>query len=178
MGEKTLKKARGLNSIADPSAFRGSKGRTTKIERTAEPEPETKPVQIHKPEPVAVIESPEPKVDKAPHRAVKPGTRRVRRELSIPLPVAEKLDQTGINPADVVMSAYRKYSDAIFSGEMGRMVSRGRKRLRLSISDQEFEQITRLADSRGWNRSETISVLLEAELQNDSVTIDLSEPHT
>ncbi len=80
------------------------------------------------------------------------------------MPVAEALAATGINPADVVMSAYRTHGDAIFAGAGGRLVSRGRQRLRLSISDSEFDKLTRLGEARGWNRSETVAVLLTMEL--------------
>lgn len=100
----------------------------------------------------------------APHRAVQPGVQRKRRELSIPHQVAEALEATGINPADVVMSGYRHHGDAIYAGAGGRMAAKGRTRLRLSISDTEFEQITRLGLARGWNRSETVSVILAMEL--------------
>ncbi|MCP3989850.1 MAG: hypothetical protein GY724_12300 [Actinomycetia bacterium] len=99
-----------------------------------------------------------------PHRAVTPGIQRKRRELSIPHSLAQSLDATGINPADVVMKGYRKHSDAIYAGEGGRMMAKGRTRLRLSISDTEFDQITRLGLARGWNRSETVSVILALEL--------------
>jgi hypothetical protein len=78
---------------------------------------------------------------------------RKRRELSIPHQVAEALATTGINPADVVMAGYRKHGDAIYRGAGGRILARGRTRLRLSISDSEFEQLTRLGQARGWNRS-------------------------
>lgn len=101
----------------------------------------------------------------APHRAVQPGVQRKRRELSIPHPVAEALEATGINPADVVMAGYRNHGDAIYAGAGGRLAARGRTRLRLSISDTEFEQITRLGLARGWNRSETVSVILTMELE-------------
>lgn len=62
------------------------------------------------------------------------------------------------------MKGYRKHSDAIYAGEGGRMMAKGRTRLRLSISDTEFDQITRLGLARGWNRSETVSVILAMEL--------------
>ena len=62
------------------------------------------------------------------------------------------------------MSGYRTHSDAIYGGAGGRMMAKGRTRLRLSISDTEFEQITRLGLARGWNRSETVSVILTMEL--------------
>jgi hypothetical protein len=74
------------------------------------------------------------------------------------------LAATGINPADVVMSAYRSHADAIFAGAGGRLVSKGRQRLRLSISDSEFDKLSRLGEARGWNRSETVAVLLTLEL--------------
>jgi hypothetical protein len=101
-----------------------------------------------------------------PHRAVVPGLRRKRRELSIPVPLAEQLAATGINPADIVMSAYRTHADAIYAGSGGRPVSRGRERLRLSISDSEFDKLTRLGEARGWNRSETVAVLLSMALSD------------
>jgi|GEM_PF-5206303 len=164
MAEKTLKKARGLNSIADPSKFRGSNGRrSAPVPEEVLPEVvEKNEVEIDLRVEQKIEDIPKPVV--TPHRAVQPGTKRVRRELSIPILIADKLEETGINPADIVMQAYRKYSDNIFEGQKGRMVSKGRKRLRISISDKEFEQITRLGQARGWNRSETVSVLLAAEL--------------
>jgi hypothetical protein len=105
-----------------------------------------------------------------PHRAVTPGIQRKRRELSIPHELAEVLAATRINPADVVMAGYRKHADAIYAGEGGRLLARGRTRLRLSISDKEFDQLTRLGVARGWNRSETVSVILAMELLPDPTT--------
>ncbi len=162
MSEQTLGKARGLNSIADPSEFKGRRGR--KERRVVDEQPTPPPPRVEdraeptvEPEPAA---TPPP----TPHRAVVPGVQRKRRELSIPVPVAEALEATGINPADVVMSAYRTHSDAIYAGAGGRLVSRGRQRLRLSISDVEFDKLTRLGEARGWNRSETVAVLLTLDL--------------
>ena len=162
MSEQTLGKARGLNSIADPSEFKGRRGR--KDRRVAD---EVTPAPPRVEDRVTVEAEPEPVKAAAPvtpHRAVVPGVQRKRRELSIPVPVAEALESTGINAADVVKSAYRTHSDAIFSGAGGRLVSRGRQRLRLSISDVEFDKLTRLGEARGWNRSETVAVLLTLEL--------------
>ncbi len=158
MTDGTLGRARGLNSIADPAQFKGSRGRTTRTPVPAAAPPPEPPA----PEPAA--EEPAPAT---PHRAVVPGIRRKRRELSVPIPVAEAVEATGINPADVVMSAYRKHGDAIYAGSGGRMMARGRQRLRLSISDAEFDKITRLGEARGWNRSETVAVLLTVELLGD-----------
>jgi len=161
MSDGTLGRARGLNSIADPAQFKGSRGRTTRTPVPAAAPPPEPPT----PDPVA--EEPTPTATATPHRAVVPGVRRKRRELSVPIPVAEAVEATGINPADVVMGAYRKHGDAIYAGSGGRMMARGRQRLRLSISDAEFDKITRLGEARGWNRSETVAVLLTVELLND-----------
>jgi len=151
-----LSKARGLNSIADPRQFKGASGRG----RTPRP---AAPRQAP-PEPPPPVERPDPPPVATPHRAVTPGVNRKRRELSVPHQLAEALEATGINPADIVMAGYRKHSDNIYAGNGGRMMARGRTRLRLSISDTEFEQITRLGLARGWNRSETVSVILALEL--------------
>ena len=177
MSEKTLGKARGLNSIADPSDFKGSRGRRRDRKDPAAPPPPrpedraeaASAVEFAEESPAVETTVSEQTTDQAakpavPHRAVVPGLQRKRRELSIPVPVAEALAATGINPADVVMSAYRTHSDAIFTGAGGRLLSRGRQRLRLSISDAEFDKITRLGEARGWNRSETVAVLLTLEL--------------
>lgn len=206
MTDKTLSKARGLNTIADPRDFKGTSGRR----RTSQPDgpapeprpdarrvprPETAPTErreasspppdpprarsestaapthaerVGAQAPVATpsvpthAESAPAKV--APHRAVNPGVNRKRRELSVPHVLADALERTGINPADVVMAAYRRHAEAIVAGEGGRMMAKGRTRLRLSISDAEFDQLTRLGHARGWNRSETVSVLLTMEL--------------
>lgn len=159
MSDGTLGRARGLNSIADPAEFKGSRGRSgrTPLPAAAPPPERPRGDAETRSEPTPVT----------PHRAVVPGLRRKRRELSVPIPVAEAVEATGINPADVVMSAYRNHSDAIFAGSGGRMMARGRQRLRLSISDAEFDKITRLGEARGWNRSETVAVLLTVELLGD-----------
>jgi hypothetical protein len=101
---------------------------------------------------------------------------RKRRELSVPHQLAEALARTGINPADVVMAGYRKHSDSIYAGAGGRMMARGRTRLRLSISDSEFEQLTRLGQARGWNRSETVSVILALELLEHAARLPSEAP--
>lgn len=152
-----LSKARGLNSIADPKQFKGSSRRI----RSAPPLPGPEPPAPGPPDPAAEQRASPPAT---PHRAVTPGIQRKRRELSIPHQLAQLLQATGINPADVVMSGYRTHSDAIYAGSGGRLMAKGRTRLRLSISDTEFEQITRLGLARGWNRSETVSVILAMEL--------------
>lgn len=169
MSDKTLGNARGLNSIADPRQFKGSSGRAKLTEQPAPEPPHPAPEQRSTDAPDDRTPPAEPAaadrpVPATPHRAVTPGVRRKRRELSVPHPVAIALEATGINPADVVMSGYRHHSDAIYAGAGGRMMSRGRTRLRLSISDAEFDQITRLGAARGWNRSETVSVILAMEL--------------
>ncbi len=199
MSDKTLGKARGLNSIANPRDFKGSPGRRRGAEKpppppapSAEPEPRqeqppprdeaprptrakpkarTTPASTEAPAPtepeVVAKEQPKPDIVErtaTPHRAVTPGINRKRRELSVPHKVAEALEQTGINPADIVMTGYRKHSDAIYAGAGGRMLAKGRTRLRISISDTEFEQLTRLGQARGWNRSETVGVILAMEL--------------
>ncbi|MFV0525357.1 MAG: hypothetical protein ACK5RL_12775 [Acidimicrobiales bacterium] len=102
------------------------------------------------------------------------GLSRTRRELSVPHQIADAVDKIGINPADLVMAAYRRHGDAIYAGVGGRMVVRGRRRLRLTISDSDFDQITRLGRSRGWNRSETVSVILAMELMPDAVDLPFS----
>lgn len=159
MTDKTLGNARGLNSIADPRDFKGASRRRPAETPTSNGD-DAHPVDEAVPPPPP----PEPTHAAAPHRAVVPGVSRKRRELSVPHPVAEAVERTGINPADVVMAGYRKHSDAIYAGGGGRIVARGRTRLRLSISDAEFDQITRLGQARGWNRSETVSVILAMEL--------------
>ncbi len=163
MSDKTLGRARGLNSIADPSDFKGARGRgragQTRAEAAAE---EAANSDVMPDSAVAGARVVEETV--TPHRAVVPGVQRTRRELSVPIPIAEAVDKTGINPADVVMSAYRKHGDAVYAGTGGRLVSRGRRRLRLSISDAEFDKLTRLGQARGWNRSETVAVLLALDL--------------
>ena len=121
------------------------------------------PTGVRSPAPPASAEPP-PAPSQAPRRAVAPGINRKRRELSVPLPVAAAVERTGINPADLLMSGYRRHRDAIYAGDGGRLAARGRTRLRVSISDQEFDQITRLGVARGWNRSETVSVILAMEL--------------
>ena len=164
MSDKTLGRARGLNSIADPSDFKGARGRgRTGQDQSAEVPDGDRPTSDAAPGSVAAAGGGvAPAV--TPHRAVVPGVQRTRRELSVPIPIAEAVDKTGINPADVVMSAYRKHGDAVYAGTGGRLVSRGRRRLRLSISDAEFDKLTRLGQARGWNRSETVAVLLALEL--------------
>ena len=163
MTDQTLGKARGLNSIADPSDFKGRRGRRGRPADASPPPPPRLEDRADQGAAPAAADPPA-QTPVTPHRAVVPGLRRKRRELSIPVPVAEALESTGINPADVVMSAYRTHGDAIYAGAGGRLVSRGRQRLRLSISDAEFDKLTRLGEARGWNRSETVAVLLTMEL--------------
>ena len=172
MSDQTLGRARGLNSIADPSSFKGSRGRRNRAAEEAAPPPPPPRSEDRasdaSDEPVSAQEAATP--PPTPHRAVVPGIQRKRRELSVPIPVADAVNATGINPADVVMRAYRQHGDAIYAGSGGRMMSRGRERLRLSISDAEFDKLTRLGEARGWNRSETVSVLLTLELLESPAT--------
>ncbi len=172
MSDKTLGKARGLNSIADPSAFRGTAGR-----RRREPtptDPSTAPVEPEEPAPEAAnpVESPKPSRPKPTTRVDQTkDTRRKRRELSVPHDISEALENTAINPADIVMSAYRRHGDAIYAGAGGRPVSKGRSRLRLSLTDADFDKVIRLGEGRGWNRSETVAVLVAFELMPDTMEL-------
>lgn len=190
MSKRTLGKARGLNSIADPSEFKGASGRRPAPEAEAPPPPPTpdpEPEIDSQPETPTVDyqaeESPVPatsevaSVTPAASQTETPSKRassrgaigaRKRRELSVPIPVAEAVDATGVNPADLVMAAYKNHSDALYAGTGGRKVSRGRQRLRVSISDSDFDKITRLGETRGWNRSETVAVLLTMELMAEA----------
>ncbi|MDH3302858.1 MAG: hypothetical protein OES24_20355 [Acidimicrobiia bacterium] len=163
MSDKTLGRARGLNSIADPSDFKGARGRRRSTLSGSEVGADEQ-ARSDDGAAAATVAPRVAEVPVTPHRAVIPGVQRTRRELSVPIPIAEAVDKTGINPADVVMSAYRKQGDAVYAGTGGRLVSRGRRRLRLSISDAEFDKLTRLGQARGWNRSETVAVLLALEL--------------
>lgn len=202
-GKKNLSKARGLNSIADPSEFRGRSGRKPKetpdiptespVKPTSDPEaPQKTPESVENNRPGAAPEdaasTPPPSPSASPvdaghdasagqssttttpapaKRRGRPpitGNRRIRRELSVPVAVADAVEQTGINPADLVMNAYRRHSDGVFTGSGARMAARGRKRLRISLSDGDFDKITRLGEARNWNRSETVSVLLSLDL--------------
>ncbi len=207
MSDQTLGKARGLNSIADPRAFKGTSGRNRPGDTPSPPAPAADPATTPAPEirelrepparmsaPPAPATAPIPKylerprppvpmpsepapaepVGAVPHRAVVPGLNRKRRELSVPTILAEAVERTGINPADVVMAGYRKHADTIYAGHGGRMMARGRTRLRLSISDTEFDQLTRLGQARGWNRSETVSVILAMELLAPSPAVPQS----
>ena len=100
----------------DPSDFKGSRGRgrlgRKGSDETSPPPPETpgQAEQARTSADAGVEAAPPPPV---PHRAVVPGLQRKRRELSVPIPVADAVTSTGINPADVVMSAYRRHGDAI-----------------------------------------------------------------
>jgi len=229
MSDKTLGNARGLNSIANPKDFKGTKGRFGRqstresppepvLERRlpepprepqirATPEDERRPGELpprerpHTHEPPTSDRRPEnpsgpnPNTDPdprssrsgstrqavaqqaLPHRAARPGVQRTRRELSVPHQIADAVEASGINAADIVMAGYRRHSDDIYTGAGGRMAARGRRRLRLSISDQEFDQITRLGQARGWNRSETVSVILAMELMPKIADLPRADPN-
>lgn len=203
MSKPTLGRARGLNSIADPSEFKGSRGRPP-VDRGVDPddpardddqdggfdrseaggEPGNEGAGGESRNGFARQDANrvESAIDHSPttasadsvslrgrrSRPASAGGQRTRRELSVPIPVSDAVEATGINPADVVMSAYRKHSDGIYTGSGGRLVSRGRRRLRLSLTDGDYDKITRLGDARGWNRSETVAVLLAMELLDDN----------
>ncbi len=230
MSKKNLGKARGLNSIADPSDFRGKSARPPRKARNTPAEnPEHTHSNPEQPTEIPVEGSdadidlrdspsstptgkPTDSAGKAPstgdqskdgpsgrpadrtadgavdgavdsaangvssdassegsdkpRRGRPPVTanRRIRRELSVPVAVADAVEQTGVNPADLVMNAYRRHSDDVYTGDGARMAARGRKRLRVSLSDGDFDKITRLGEVRNWNRSETVSVLLSLDL--------------
>ncbi len=180
MSDKTLGKARGLNSIADPSAFRGTAGRRRKEPaQEEETAPASTPAPVKRSEqktaanqPVeeraAAVASPATKDSVS---STRPDKRRKRRELSVPHDIAAALENTAINPADIVMSAYRRHGDAIYAGAGGRPVSRGRSRLRLSLTDGDFDKVIRLGEVRGWNRSETVAVLVAFELMPETMEL-------
>ena len=185
MSDKTLVGARGLNSIADPSSFRGATARSAKPATEEEPEIIEKParakVDAVESETVSTEQRPQtskktrtaPKASQ-PNSSTEGTTDRKRRELSIPLPIHELVTETRQNPTDIVMRALRNFSEEIAAGDFARGVHRGRKRLRLSVTDKEFQAITKLGNTRGWNRSETVAVLIEAELTKSKEQI---EPH-
>ncbi len=214
MSKQDLGKARGLNSIADPSEFRGRSARPPRKTRSKPKEdPEDthlNPDQARKtppgreesaqtgeidlrddtPEstesgsptsnpqglrpPGKGAQSGDPSGDhesKPKRRRGRPpatGNRRIRRELSVPTVIAEAVEKTGINPADLVMNAYRRHSDDVYTGGGARLAARGRRRLRISLSDGDLDKISRLGEVRNWNRSETVSVLLSLDLLADN----------
>ena len=177
MTDKTLGKARGLNSIADPSDFKGVVGRRRRDahnEPEAEPRPETSTsadmVDIDEQQQATTVETQRKPAKQAASRP-SPDPKRKRRELSVPHEISDALERTSINPADIVMGAYRKHGDAIYGGAGGRPVSRGRARLRLSLTDADFDKVIRLGSARGWNRSETVAVLVAFELLPDTMNL-------
>lgn len=204
MSKPTLGRARGLNSIADPSDFKGTRGRFPLDHEPENDDPardgdrgngiddrspdggEQDSAADRKSGTVSARHGARRVDSRANHSPTSASTdfdsprgrrsrpdsaagHRTRRELSVPIPVSDAVEATGINPADVVMGAYRKHSDAVYTGTGGRLVSRGRRRLRLSLTDGDYDKITRLGDARGWNRSETVAVLLAMELLDDQL---------
>ena len=229
MVEKNLSAARGLNSIADPSSFRGSSGRRGRKVSEAEvadiseelQEDSSAPKSVETDDPkkffglgatattqASVVENksaqtkvaeakaiaqdavargdsvidlrtgdenvtkPAPKVVAGPARQTKPlvssddESTRVQKEMSIPLPVHEAVEATGYNVTDLLRRAYRNHAEAVRAGEYLRGMHRGRKRIRLSMAPEDYARLDKLARSRGWNRSETVTILLEAELDS------------
>ncbi len=233
MSEKNLAKARGLNSIADPSSFRGTSRRRKPVESqpkieqealtnsSAGEKPEAK-VELNEikevdkssdtdkkffglgertrsnPESVKAKSSEEISEAKAEgvidlrpaapkHNAPMPAqaedeqprafrrkeasavddSERVQKEMSIPIPVHDSLAQTGYNVTDLLRRAYRNHSEEVRAGEYLRSMHRGRRRVRLSMAPDDYARLDKLGRSRGWNRSEVVTVLLEAELANE-----------
>ena len=92
---------------------------------------------------------------------------RIQKEVSIPIPTYERLEQVGYNITDLLKRAYGNHADEVRAGDFLRGVSRGRRRVRLSMSPQDYQKLEKLGRGRGWNRSETVAVLLDAELDKD-----------
>lgn len=214
MSDKNLAKARGLNSIADPSSFRGTSARrkpkepkpevteapkddspkaksTEELEKkffgsgvdskrsVALPAPKKVEERRSKDESENVIDltadSAKPK-EVPPREVAKPkrpavqaveDSERIQREMSIPIPVHDSLTKTGYNVTDLLRRAYRNYAEEVRAGEYLRGMHRGRRRIRLSMSPDDYAKLEKLGRGRGWNRSEVVTVLLEAELAND-----------
>ncbi len=181
MSEKTLKGARGLNSIADPASFRGATRRSERSSKAADessskPAPVVDLVEAKVASPIGNTQemgtrAGERKQAASNHEALKSAPsstvsqpQRSRRELTVPYKIHDLLEATMQNATDVVMRAVRNHGEEIMAGDYARGIDKGRKRLRITMSDEQFAKIAKIGRSRGWNQSETVAVLLFAEL--------------
>ena len=89
-------------------------------------------------------------------------SRRRTRVLTIPPATFARLEKSGINRADLVLIAARRHAHQL--QDIPRRRIRGRARLCVSLDDEEYSRLVRVAKRRGWRVSPTAAALIELYL--------------
>ena len=89
-------------------------------------------------------------------------SRRRTRVLTIPPATFARLEKSGINRADLVLIAARRHAHQL--QDIPRRRIRGRARLCVSLDDEEYSRLVRVAKRRGWRVSPTVAALIDLYL--------------
>ena len=89
-------------------------------------------------------------------------SRRRTRVLTIPPATFARLEKSGINRADLVLIAASRHAHQLQDTPRRRI--RGRARLCVSLDDEEYSRLVRVAKRRGWRVSPTAAALIDLYL--------------
>ena len=89
-------------------------------------------------------------------------SRRRTRVLTIPPATFARLEKSGINRADLLLIAASRHAHQLQDTPRRRI--RGRARLCVSLDDEEYSRLVRVAKRRGWRVSPTAAALIELYL--------------
>ena len=86
--------------------------------------------------------------------------------LSIPPDTFTRTKTCGIHRHDLVLTAHNRHSETIRNHQAHRPTQTGRKRFNISLTPQQYNQLQRLADSRNWSVSATVTTLINLYLND------------
>ena len=86
--------------------------------------------------------------------------------LSLPPDTFTRTQTCGIHRPDLVLTALNRHSETIRNHQAHRPTQKGRKRFNINLTPQQYNQLQRLADSRNWSVSATVTTLINLYLND------------
>ena len=100
--------------------------------------------------------------DAAHRRPIPTKSQRRTRSLPVPADIVARIEESGLNRTDLLLVAIMRYAH-VMSGTTRRKVP-GRVRLCVSLNDDEYARLVRIARRQAWPISATAAALLELYL--------------
>ena len=91
-----------------------------------------------------------------------PSTHRKSRSMTLPPDLIDRITESGMKPAELILRAAKRYGDEL--QHTARYIPEGHVRFTVRLNDQEHDELTTIAQRRGWPVSSTVAVLLELYL--------------
>ena len=86
--------------------------------------------------------------------------------LSLPPDTFTRTKTCGIHRPDLVLTAYTRHSETIRNHQAHRATQKGRIRFNINLTPQQYNQLQRLANSRNWSVSATVTTLINLYLND------------